>query len=64
LGANLTVQVLWRAQALQRAALSRNNDGGALRFLEHEYPRAARELLAACGGGLALLALATAWSHR
>lgn len=56
LTASLTVQIWQRAQALQIAAQSRNNDG-ALRFLEPEYANTRRDLSIAGFGAAGLVAL-------
>ena len=53
--ANITVQVWQRSQALQMAAMARNNDG-PLRFLEQTYPDAPRDLTIAFIGGSTLVA--------
>ena len=53
--ATITVQVWQRSQALHVAALARNNDG-PLRFLEHTYPHATRDICSAVIGGAALMA--------
>ena len=56
LTANLTMQIWQRAQALQTAAQSRNNDG-PFRFLEPDYANARRDLALAAAGGAALIVL-------
>lgn len=55
--ANLTMQIWQRAQALNRAALARNNDG-PLRFIEPVFAHAGRDCGLAVLAGAALLALA------
>ncbi len=55
--ANLSVQVWQRSQALQLAALARNNDG-ALRFLGPEYPDSGRAISGAAISGILLIVLA------
>lgn len=54
--ANLTVQVWQRANALQVAALARNNDG-PLCFLNSEYHQSGRSILLASTAGCALLVM-------
>lgn len=56
--ANITVQVWRRSQALQMAAMARNNDG-PLRFLEQTYPNSPRDLTLAFIGGSTLVACTT-----
>jgi len=55
--ANITTQVWQRSRELHLAAMARNNDG-PLRFLEHAYLNATRDIFVAVGGGIALIALA------
>jgi cobalt/nickel transport system permease protein len=57
LTANLTIQVWQRSNALHQAALARNNDGPLI-FLEGDYHRPIRNIIAASVGGCVLIGLA------
>ena len=56
LAANITIQVWQRSQALNVAAMARNNDG-PLRFLEPVYDNSRRELSFAIIAGCTLIGL-------